>query len=211
MIVSYVVGFFWEIVFAVVRGHEISEGLFVTAMLFPLTLPPTTPLWQAALGISFGIVIGKEIFGGTGPQLSQPGPDRAGLSLFCLPGPDVRRRGVDGASRGRPTGGGGCLHRRHPAGGGRRRTAPAAWRTALAEAGYYVFEAFFRALPGQHRRLLGPAVPVGRRRLVLSGHRQLPDHPGRYPRGAGHGLLLNLLAGETSSCPIWPSTRSTTW
>ena len=72
VMVSYAVGFFWEILFAVVRKHAISEGLFVSCMLFPLTLPPTTPLWQAALGISFGIVIGKEIFGGTGKNFLNP-------------------------------------------------------------------------------------------------------------------------------------------
>ena len=57
LIVSYVVGFAWEFLFAVVRGRNISEGLLVTGLLFPLTLPPTIPLWQVALGISFGVVI----------------------------------------------------------------------------------------------------------------------------------------------------------
>ena len=72
VIVSYTVGFAWEILFAVVRKHSISEGFFVTAMLFPLTLPPTIPLWQVAVGISFGVVIGKEIFGGTGRNFLNP-------------------------------------------------------------------------------------------------------------------------------------------
>ncbi len=66
VVVTYAAGYFWEALFATVRKHEISEGLFVSCALFPLTLPPTQPLWQVALGISFGIVIGKEIFGGTG-------------------------------------------------------------------------------------------------------------------------------------------------
>ena len=56
----------------VFRRHEINEGFLVTGMLFPLTLPPTIPLWQAALGISFGVVIGKEIFGGTGKNFLNP-------------------------------------------------------------------------------------------------------------------------------------------
>ncbi len=60
ILVSYGVGFFWEILFATIRGHEVTEGLLVTGLLFPLTLPPTIPLWQVAAGISFGIVIGKE-------------------------------------------------------------------------------------------------------------------------------------------------------
>jgi Na+-transporting NADH:ubiquinone oxidoreductase subunit B len=85
VIVSYAVGFFWEILFAVKRGHLISEGLFVTAMLFPLTLPPTTPLWQAALGISFGIVIGKEIFGGTGRNFLNPALTGRAFLFFAYP------------------------------------------------------------------------------------------------------------------------------
>ncbi|MFW5901845.1 MAG: RnfABCDGE type electron transport complex subunit D, partial [Thermodesulfobacteriota bacterium] len=66
ILVSYAVGFFWETLFAAIRKHPISEGLLVTGLLYPLTLPPDMPLWQAAVGMSFGIVIGKEIFGGSG-------------------------------------------------------------------------------------------------------------------------------------------------
>ncbi|NNF98167.1 MAG: NADH:ubiquinone reductase (Na(+)-transporting) subunit B [Desulfobacteraceae bacterium] len=85
VIVSYVVGFAWEILFSAIRGHEISEGLFVTAMLFPLTLPPTTPLWQAALGISFGVVIGKEVFGGTGRNFLNPALTGRAFLYFAYP------------------------------------------------------------------------------------------------------------------------------
>ncbi len=72
VMVSYVVGGLWEVLFAIVRKHEINEGFLVTGLLFPLTLPPTIPLWQVALGISFGVVIGKEIFGGTGFNVLNP-------------------------------------------------------------------------------------------------------------------------------------------
>ena len=72
VIVSYAVGGAWEVLFACVRTHEINEGLLVTGMLFPLVLPPTIPLWQVAAGISFGIVIGKEVFGGTGMNVVNP-------------------------------------------------------------------------------------------------------------------------------------------
>jgi len=85
VLVSYGVGFFWEIVFAVKRKHPISEGVFVTAMLFPLTLPPTTPLWQAGLGISFGVVIGKEIFGGTGRNFLNPALTGRAFLFFAYP------------------------------------------------------------------------------------------------------------------------------
>ncbi len=71
-IVTIAVGGIWEALFAVVRRHEINEGFLVTSLLFPRTLPPTLPLWQAALGISFGVVIGKEVFGGTGKNFLNP-------------------------------------------------------------------------------------------------------------------------------------------
>ncbi|MBL7115697.1 MAG: NADH:ubiquinone reductase (Na(+)-transporting) subunit B [Kiritimatiellae bacterium] len=70
--VSYAVGGFWEVLFACVRKHPINEGLLVSGFLFPLVLPPTIPLWQVAVGVSFGIVIGKEIFGGTGMNIVNP-------------------------------------------------------------------------------------------------------------------------------------------
>jgi len=71
-LVTMTVGGLWEVLFATVRGHEVNEGFLVTGMLFPLTLPPTIPLWQVAIGISFGVVIGKEIFGGTGKNFLNP-------------------------------------------------------------------------------------------------------------------------------------------
>lgn len=68
----FIVGGFWEVMFAVKRGHEINEGFFVTSILFALIVPATLPLWQAALGISFGVIVGKEVFGGTGKNFLNP-------------------------------------------------------------------------------------------------------------------------------------------
>ncbi len=71
-LVCMAVGGAWEVLFACVRRHEVNEGFLVTGMLFPLTLPPTIPLWQVAVGVSFGVVIGKEVFGGTGRNFLNP-------------------------------------------------------------------------------------------------------------------------------------------
>ena len=71
-IVCMAVGASWEVLFACMRGHEVNEGFLVTGILFPLTLPPTIPLWQVAIGVSFGVVIGKEVFGGTGKNFLNP-------------------------------------------------------------------------------------------------------------------------------------------
>lgn len=85
VIISYLFGFGWEIVFSTIRRHQISEGVFVTCMLFPLILPPTTPWWQAALGISFGVVIGKEVFGGTGRNFLNPALTGRAFLFFAYP------------------------------------------------------------------------------------------------------------------------------
>ncbi|MGR9044474.1 MAG: NADH:ubiquinone reductase (Na(+)-transporting) subunit B [Gammaproteobacteria bacterium] len=70
--VTVLVGGFWEVLFACIRKLDINEGFLVTSLLFALTLPPDLPWWQAALGISFGVVIGKEIFGGVGMNILNP-------------------------------------------------------------------------------------------------------------------------------------------
>jgi len=84
-IVCMAVGGAWEVLFALVRGHEVNEGFFVTGLLFPLTLPATIPLWQVALGISFGVVIGKEIFGGTGYNFLNPALTARTFLYFAYP------------------------------------------------------------------------------------------------------------------------------
>ena len=85
ILVSYAVGGLWEGVFSVIRRHPISEGFLVTGLLFPLTLPATIPLWQVALGISFGVVIGKEIFGGTGMNILNPALTARVFLFFSFP------------------------------------------------------------------------------------------------------------------------------
>jgi len=84
-IVTLVAGGFWEVLFAIVRKHEINEGFFVTSLLFPLILPPLIPLWQVALGISFGVVIGKEVFGGTGRNFLNPALTARAFLYFAYP------------------------------------------------------------------------------------------------------------------------------
>ncbi|SMF31314.1 Na+-transporting NADH:ubiquinone oxidoreductase subunit B [Alteromonadaceae bacterium Bs31] len=81
----FVVGGFWEVLFAMKRGHEINEGFFVTSILFALTCPPSLPLWQAALGISFGVVLGKEVFGGTGKNFLNPALTGRAFLFFAYP------------------------------------------------------------------------------------------------------------------------------
>ena len=83
--ITFAVGGLWEVVFAIVRRHEVNEGFLVTGMLFPLILPPTVPWWQVALGISFGVVVGKEIFGGTGMNVLNPALTARAFLFFAYP------------------------------------------------------------------------------------------------------------------------------
>ena len=83
--VTVAVGGAIEAVFATVRKHEINEGFLVTSLLFPLILPPTIPLWQVAIGIAFGTLIGKEIFGGTGMNVLNPALTGRIFLFFAYP------------------------------------------------------------------------------------------------------------------------------
>ena len=84
-IVTFVVGIAWEILFATIRNHEINEGFFVTSILYALILPATIPLWQAALGITFAVVIAKEAFGGTGKNFLNPALAGRAFLFFAYP------------------------------------------------------------------------------------------------------------------------------
>ena len=72
IIVSYGVGLSIEFAFAVLRGHQVNEGYLVTGMLIPLIFPIDCPLWIVALSVIFAVVIGKEVFGGTGMNILNP-------------------------------------------------------------------------------------------------------------------------------------------
>jgi len=106
-LVCNLVGGLWEAIFATVRKHEINEGFLVTGILFPLTLPPTIPLWQVAVGITFGVVIGKEIFGGTGKNFLNPALTARAFVFFAYPAQlsgDFVWTAVDGFSGATPLG-----------------------------------------------------------------------------------------------------------
>lgn len=86
VLISYGVGGLCEGVVAAIRGHEIAEGFLVTGILYPLVLPPTIPYWMAALGILFGVLIGKELFGGTGMNIFNPALTARAFLFFSFPG-----------------------------------------------------------------------------------------------------------------------------
>ncbi len=160
IIVTYAVGFFWEILFASIRGHKISEGLLVTGLLFPLTLPATIPLWQVALGISFGVVIGKEVFGGTGRNILNPALTGRAFLFFSYPVSMsgevwvVSKNAVDGVSSAT------ALSIMAPE--GEKIT------TALADSGFTLSNLFFGFIPGSIGETSALCCIIGAAFLILT-------------------------------------------
>ena len=85
LIITYAVGGLCEALFAVVREHEIAEGFLVTGMLFALILPPTIPYWMVAVGVAFGVIVGKELFGGSGMNIMNPALTCRAFLFFSFP------------------------------------------------------------------------------------------------------------------------------
>jgi len=103
--VIFAVGIFWEIMFSMIRKHEIYEGFFVTSLLLPLIVPPSIPLWQVAVAISFAVILGKEVFGGTGMNFMNPALVARAFLFFAYPAQisgDKVWTVVDGVSRATP-------------------------------------------------------------------------------------------------------------
>lgn len=104
LIACFAAGGIVEVVFSMVRGHEVNEGFLVTGFLLPLTLPPTIPLWQVALGTAFGVIFGKEVFGGTGKNILNPALVARAFLFFAYPAqisgdlPWIAARIADGKS-----------------------------------------------------------------------------------------------------------------
>ncbi|MFL2511338.1 MAG: NADH:ubiquinone reductase (Na(+)-transporting) subunit B [Candidatus Neomarinimicrobiota bacterium] len=102
LIITFVAGAVCELTFAIIRKHEINEGFLVSCALIPLTMPPDVPLWQVFMGTSFGIIIGKEIFGGVGTNVFNPALTARAFMYFAFPtkisGDKVWAVGPDGYS-----------------------------------------------------------------------------------------------------------------
>jgi Na+-transporting NADH:ubiquinone oxidoreductase subunit B len=153
-LVTNIVGGMWEALFCMVRRHELNEGFLVTGSLFPLICPPTLPLWQVALGISFGVVIGKEIFGGTGKNFLNPALTGRAFLFFAYPaqisGNSVWTA-VDGVT-------GATALSRAAEGGVQAVTAVSSW-----------FDAFIGSIPGSMGETSTLACLVGAAVLVVTG------------------------------------------
>jgi Na+-transporting NADH:ubiquinone oxidoreductase subunit B len=183
-ITVFVVGGFWEVLFAMVKKHEINEGFFVTSVLFALVLPPTVPLWQAALGISFGVVIAKEVFGGTGKNFMNPALSGRAFLYFAYPAQmsgDTVWTAVDGFS--------GATALSMAATGG---------VDEIVRGGISWWDAFIGHIPGSMGETSTLAIILGGAVLLLMGIASWRIVAGVFLGMVGASLLLNLIGSDSN-------------
>ena len=182
--VTFIVGGFWEVLFAIRRGHEVNEGFFVTSVLFALTLPPMIPLWQVALGISFGIVIGKEVFGGTGKNFLNPALTGRAFLYFAYPADmsgDAVWTAVDGYT--------GATMLSMAASGG---------IDAVQQAGISWKDAFIGGVPGSMGETSTLMILIGGCIIVGTGIASWRVVLGVFLGMAATALLFNTVGSETN-------------
>jgi Na+-transporting NADH:ubiquinone oxidoreductase subunit B len=187
---TLIVGGFWEVLFAIVRKHEINEGFLVTSMLFTLTLPPDMPLWMVALGISFGVVIGKEIFGGTGKNFLNPALVGRAFLYFAYPAEitgDLVWVAVDGYSGATPLGLGVL--------GG---------MDAITTGGYSWWNAFIGLIPGSLGETSTLACLIGAVFLIYTKVASWRIIAGVFLGMVGTVLLFNVFGNETHPMMTMP-------
>ena len=179
--ITVAVGGIFEAVFAIVRKHEINEGFLVTSMLFPLTLPPDIPYWQVALGITFGVVIGKEVFGGTGMNILNPALTGRAFLFFAYPAQisgDAVWVAVDGVSQ---------------------ATALAQWAVGgLSETAFSWTNAFLGLVPGSMGETSALACLIGAFILIVTGVGSWQIMVSMVIGMFAFSGMLNLIGSETN-------------
>ena len=187
---TLIVGGVWETLFATVRQKEINEGFLVTSMLFALTLPPNMPLWMVALGISFGVVIGKEIFGGTGKNFLNPALTGRAFLFFAYPAEMSGDRvwvAVDGYSGATPL-----------------SLGPIGGMEAIARGGYTWWNAFIGLMPGSLGETSTLACLIGAAFLIYTGVGSWRIMLGVFLGMVGSTLLFNAVGSDTNPMMALP-------
>ncbi|MFQ6610892.1 MAG: NADH:ubiquinone reductase (Na(+)-transporting) subunit B, partial [Fidelibacterota bacterium] len=191
LLVSYAVGGLWEVVFAIVRKHEINEGFLVTGFLIPMIVPPTIPLWMVAVATSFGVIIGKEIFGGTGFNIFNPALVARAFLFFAYPGAisgDQVWTVVDGVSKATPL-------------AVAASEAGAHSIDLLSQANYTWSDMFYGFIPGSIGETSTVAILIGAVILLVTRIANWRIMAGILIGMTGITLLTNLLA-QASSNPM---------
>ncbi len=183
-ITTLAVGGIWEVLFATVRGHEVNEGFLVSSMLYTLIMPPDIPLWQVALGISFGIVIGKEVFGGTGKNFLNPALTGRAFLYFAYPASmtgDSVWVAVDGFTRATPLG-----------------LAADGGLDAIYGANYSWMQSFFGFEPGCLGETSTLAILIGAAFLLYTRVASYRIMGGVFIGMVLTSLLLNIIGSDTN-------------
>jgi Na+-transporting NADH:ubiquinone oxidoreductase subunit B len=192
IVVSYVVGLGIEFVFAQIRGHEIQEGFLVSGMLIPLVMPIETPLWMIALATAFAVIIGKEVFGGTGMNIWNPALVARAFLFFAYPaqmsGNSVwvsLKEGdkvIDGFTGATPMA-----------------------DAAAGHINFSVSDAFFGFIPGSIGETSTLAILIGALILIVTGIGSWKIMVSTVAGGAVMGIILNIFAGDNvyMSLPFW--------
>ena len=186
--VVFAVGGFWEVLFCIVRRHEVNEGFFVTSILFALIVPPTLPLWQAALGITFGVVVAKELFGGTGRNFLNPALAGRAFLFFAYPAQisgDVVWTAADGFS--------GATALSQWAHGG----AGALIHNVTGEAISW-WDAFFGNIPGSIGEVSTFALLIGAAIIVYTGIASWRIIAGVMIGMVATSFLFNIIGSDTN-------------
>jgi Na+-transporting NADH:ubiquinone oxidoreductase subunit B len=188
-IITIAAGGFWEVVFATVRKHEVNEGFLVTSLLFPLILPPDIPWWQVAVGISFGVVIGKEVFGGVGMNILNVALTARAYLFFAHPAEisgDKVWVAVDGFSRATPL---------------------AEYADTAMNVSVSWMDAFLGLIPGSMGETSTLACLIGAVILIVTGVGSWRIMLSVMVGMIGTSLLLNLIGSDTNPMfqvtPIW--------
>ena len=183
-LVTLAVGGVWEVLFATVRGHEINEGFLVSSMLYTLIMPPDIPLWQVALGISFGIVIGKEVFGGTGKNFLNPALTGRAFLFFAYPASisgDSVWVGVDGFTAATPLG-----------------LAATGGLEAVYAADYGWFQSFFGFMPGSIGETSTLAIFIGAAFLLYTRIASYRIMGGVFAGMVATSILFNVIGSDSN-------------
>jgi Na+-transporting NADH:ubiquinone oxidoreductase subunit B len=200
IIVSYVVGLGIEIAFAQMRNEEVAEGYFVSGMLIPLVMPADVPLWMVAVATVFAVIIGKEVFGGTGMNILNPALVARAFLFFAYPshmsGDKVWIAGL-GDGTGIVDGYSGATILGQAAGN------TSTFLNGLGEA-YTSMDMFLGNIPGSIGETSTLAILIGAVILVLTGVGSWKVILSVFAGGAVMGILLNLLAvNEFMALPFW--------
>ncbi len=183
-IVTFIAGGTAEVVFSLVRGHEVNEGFFVTSILYALTLPPAIPLWMAALGILFGVILGKEVFGGTGKNFLNPALTGRAFLFFAYPAAmsgDTVWVAVDGYSGATPL-----------------SSAAVGGVDEILASNVTWFDAFLGTIPGSLGETSTLAILIGGGLLVYAGIASWRIVAGVMVGMVATTLLLNFIGSDTN-------------